>query len=149
MRWAPIGTAGILAGILAGCGPGLGPYGRPSELTSATLPGDSIRVIVVVAGEPDVNDRQLAARVIQRLRQAGITALARPGLWESEQAALADICPTPDPGEVDGILFVWWNQLDLRHCPSHARAFQIHGAYRGVDYMVGRLLRYLRVETAS
>lgn len=140
-------VAPLVFTLLAACG--LGPYGRVTEMTSSNVPGDSIRAIVVIAGEPDDGERQIAGQIIQRLSDAGVTATSRRGLWEDERAALAEICPQGQAGDVQGVLFVWWNQLDLRYCPSHTRAFQIHGAYRGVGYMVQRLLRYLRVEPRS
>ncbi|HEY7686004.1 MAG TPA: hypothetical protein VH833_07870 [Gemmatimonadales bacterium] len=130
-------------GALFLCACGAGVYGKVQELRSDTIRGDSIRVIVVIAGENESSDRQLAGRVREQLNEAGFTAVRRQGTWESEETALADICPLGQPSDTHGVLFVWWNQLDLRHCATHRRAYQIQAGYRGVDYMFRRLLRYL------
>ncbi len=121
-----------------------GTYGKVKETRSETIRGDSIRVIVVIAGESETADRQMAGRVREQLEDGGITTLRRPGTWSTQEMALADVCPLGQPGEIDAILFVWWNQLELRDCATHRPAYQIEGAYRGVEYMVKRLLVYLR-----
>ncbi|HXF95021.1 MAG TPA: hypothetical protein VNI61_02845 [Gemmatimonadales bacterium] len=144
-RVLPLSALAVF-GALA-CFPG--PYGRVTEVVSSAVPGDSIRVIVVVAGESEDTDLRIAAQVRDQLNAAGLTALRRPGLWDSEQSALAEICPRDQPSDVDGVLFVWWNQLELRECPTHRPAYQIRGGYTGVNAMVKRLLRYLRVTPAG
>jgi hypothetical protein len=126
-----------------------GAYGRLQELTSDTIRGDSIRVIVVIAGESETADRQLAGRVRQQLNDAGLTTPLRQGTWESEEAALTEICPVGQTTDIQGVLFVWWNQLELRHCGTHRRAYHIEAGYRGVGYMVTRLLRYLNARPAG
>jgi hypothetical protein len=126
-----------------------GAYGRVKEMTSDTIRGDSIRVIVVIAGESETADRQMATRVREQLDAAGITTVRRAGTWESEETALADICPTGQATDVHAVLFVWWNQLELRQCATHRRAYHIEGAYRGIDYMVKRLLAYLNARPAT
>ena len=52
------GLLGVLA--LHACS---GAYGKVKEMTSDTIRGDSIRVIVVIAGESESADRQMAGRV--------------------------------------------------------------------------------------
>jgi hypothetical protein len=138
--WRRSATAlGIL--MLTACG--VGSYGKVQELRSDTIRGDSIRVIVVIAGESESADRQMAGRIREQLTEAGITALRRPGTWESEETALGDLCPLGQPSELHGILFVWWNRMELRDCRTHRRAYFIEAGYRGLDYMIKRLLRYL------
>lgn len=137
------GMLGVLA--LHACS---GAYGKVKEMTSDTIRGDSIRVIVVIAGESESADRQMAGRVRATLDSAGVTTLRRAGTWETEETALFDICPAGQPTDIDGVLFVWWNQLELRHCGTHRRAYHIEGGYRGIDYMVKRLMAYLNVRPA-
>jgi hypothetical protein len=136
-------------GVLAIHACSVGPYGRMQEVTSDTIPGDSIRVIVVIAGESESGDRQLAGRVRDQLQSAGFTTPLRQGIWDSELTALSDICPMGQPTEIHGVLFVWWNQLELRHCATHRRAYHIQAGYRGVDYMLKRLLRYLKARSSG
>lgn len=142
LRWC---AALLAVTALHGCG---GAYGKVKEMTSDTIRGDSIRVIVVIAGESESADRQMAGRVRATLDSAGITTLRRSGTWESEETALFDICPTGQPTDIDAVLFVWWNQLELRDCATHRRAYHIEGGYRGIDHMVKRLMGYLNVRPA-
>jgi hypothetical protein len=120
-----------------------------SEIASATVPGDSFRTVVVISGEDDQSALQITARVRQQLGDAGVTALRRSGLWSVEREALADICPLGQSPDVDGLLFVTWNQLDLYDCRTHKPAFQVRGGMRGTDAMVKRLLAYLRLAAPS
>lgn len=137
-----------LLGLLTLHACGAGAYGKVKEMTSDTIRGDSIRVIVVIAGESETADRQMAGRVRATLDSAGITTLRRTGTWEAEETALTDICPAGQPTDIDGVLFVWWNQLELRDCATHRRAYHIEGGYRGIEYMVKRLMGYLNVRPA-
>ncbi len=128
-------------GFVAACA---GPYGKMNEIVSATMPGDSFRTLVVISGDDDQSSLQLTARVRQQLNDAGLSALRRAGLWSVEREALADICPLGQASDVDGLLFVYWNELDLYDCRSHKPAYQVRGGMQGTDLMVKRLLRYLR-----
>lgn len=121
-----------------------GPYGRMTEIVSQSVPGDSFRTLVVISGDDDQGALQLTARVRQQLNDAGVSALRRGGLWSIEREALADICPLGQPSEVDGLLFVYWNELDLYDCRTHKPAYQVRGGMQGTDLMVKRLLRYVR-----
>lgn len=138
LRWA-LGAS--LAAVAAACA---GPYGRVNEVVSATIPGDSFRTVVVISGDDDQSALQITARVRQQLNDAGLSALRRSGLWSVERDALADICPLGQPSDVDGLLFVMWNELDLYDCRTHKPAYQVRGGMTGTDVMVKRLLRYLR-----
>ncbi|HXM37723.1 MAG TPA: hypothetical protein VN908_03570 [Gemmatimonadales bacterium] len=135
-----------LAAVAAACA---GPYGKTNEIVSSSIPGDSFRTVVVISGDDDQSALQITAKVRQQLNDAGVTALKRSGLWSVEREALSDICPLGQPRDVDGLLFVTWNQLDLYDCRTHKPAYQIRGAMRGTDAMVKRLLAYLRVTPPS
>ena len=142
--WILAGT--VAAAVLAACA---GPYGKVSEIVSASIPGDSFRTVVVISGDDDQSTLQITAKVRQQLNDAGITALRRSGLWSVEREALTEICPIDQPSDVDGLLFVTWNEMDLFDCRTHKPAYQIRGAMRGTDAMVKRLLVYLRITPSS
>lgn len=131
----------LVAAAVAACG---GAYGRMNEIVSSTIPGDSFDTIVVIAGDDDQSALQITAKVRQQLNDKGITAQRRSGLWSVEREALADICPVGQPSDVDGLLFVTWNDLSLYDCRTHKPAYQVRGGMRGTDAMVQRLMRYLR-----
>jgi hypothetical protein len=121
-----------------------GPYGKMNEIVSATMPGDSFHTLVVISGDDDQSTLQLTARVRQQLNDAGLSAQKRSGLWSVEREALADICPLGEASDVDGLLFVYWNELDMFDCRTHKPAYQIRGGMQGTDLMVKRFLKYLR-----
>jgi hypothetical protein len=108
------------------------------------VPGGRFETLVPIisADIPAADD--VGARLRQQLQQEGLTILRRSGMWETEGAALVAICPLGQPSDVDGVLFVWWNKLQLSDCATHRPAFHIAGGYRGVEYMVGRLVLYIR-----
>ncbi|MEX2155725.1 MAG: hypothetical protein WD773_02665 [Gemmatimonadales bacterium] len=140
-RWI-VGSGFALAAIAAACA---GPYGRVNEIVSASVPGDSFRSVVVISADDDQSALQITAKVRQQLNDAGVTALRRSGMWSVEREALADLCPIGVVSDLDGLLFVSWNELSLYDCRTHKPAYQIRGGMRGTDVMVKRLLGYLRV----
>ncbi len=131
----------IAAAALAACA---GPYGKVNEMVSSSIPGDSFRTVVVISGDDDQNSLQITAKVRQQLNDKGIIATRRSGIWSAEREALADICPAGSSSEVDGLLFVSWNELDLYDCRTHKPAYQVRGGMTGTDMMVQRLMHYLR-----
>ena len=135
-----LGTA-FAAAVIAACSGG---YGKVQEIASSTIPGDSFRTVVVIAGDDDQNALQITAKVRQQLNEKGLTALRRSGMWTAEREALIEICPLGTPSEIDGLLFVLWNELDLYDCHTHKPAYQVRGGMTGTDVMVQRLMRYLR-----
>lgn len=136
-----LGTTLAAAAVAAACA---GPYGKMTEIVSQSVPGDSFRTLVVISGDDDQGALQITARVRQQLNDAGLSALRRSGLWSTEREALADICPLGQASETDGLLFVYWNELDLYDCRTHKPAYQVRGGMQGTDVMVKRLLRYVR-----
>ena len=131
----------VIIAVAVGCA---GPYGKMNEIVSATVPGDSFRTLVVISGDDDQSSLQLTARVRQQLNDAGLSAQKRSGLWSVEREALADICPLGQASDIDGLLFVYWNELDMFDCRTHKPAYQVRGGMQGTDLMLKRLLRYLR-----
>src|SRR5712691_1469775 len=118
-----------------------GPYGRTTELVSEAIPGDHFKSLAVIAGDDDDNTVRITQQVRTRLTGKGLSAEHRQGLWESQQAAVQEICR---PADLDGVVFVLWNELDLFDCATHKPAYQIRGGYGGTDRMLERLLHYLR-----
>jgi len=140
-------VAAALAGTLlwlAGCKLG---QGRPVlEQISPTVPGVKFKVIATIAGGSGSADLRMSVTVRQQLNDSGWTAVRRPGRWDSQGAALAAICAE---GGVDGVLFVWFDRLELDDCETQKPAYAIDGsAERGValDGMMQRLRAYLRGE---
>jgi hypothetical protein len=131
----------VIVAVVVACA---GPYGKMNEIVSPTVPGDSFHTVVVISGDDDQTALQITARVRQQLTDAGLSAQRRAGLWSVEREALADICPLGQTNEVDGLLFVYWNELDLFDCRTHKPAYQVRGGMQGTDLMVKRFLRYLR-----
>jgi hypothetical protein len=138
IRWM---FAVVIVAVVVACA---GPYGKMNEIVSATVPGDSFRTLVVISGDDDQSSLQLTARVRQQLNDAGLSAQKRSGLWSVEREALADICPLGQATDVDGLLFVYWNELDMYDCRTHKPAYQVRGGMQGTDLMLKRFLRYLR-----
>jgi len=138
IRWM---FAVVIGAVVVACA---GPYGKMNEIVSATMPGDSFRTLVVISGDDDQSSLQLTARVRQQLNDAGLSAQKRSGLWSVEREALTDICPLGQTTDVDGLLFVMWNELDLYDCRTHKPAYQVRGGMQGTDLMLKRFLRYLR-----
>jgi hypothetical protein len=132
----------LSAAALAACS--AAGYGKVTEMASSSIPGDSFRTIVVIAGDDDQSTLQINAKVRQQLIDKGITATRRSGLWPSEREALLDICPIGSASGEDGLLFVTWNELNLFDCRTHKPAYQVRGGMTGTDLMVQKLMRYLR-----
>jgi hypothetical protein len=76
-----------------------------------------------------------------------VPVIRRSGEWESNEAALRDICiQKPESTDnVDGVVFVQWDRLIMHECASGQIATSIDGHYAGIDAMVDRMLRYLGV----
>jgi hypothetical protein len=132
----------LAAAALAGC-----QKGRPVlEQISPTIPGDKFKVIATIAGGSSGSDLRMSVSVRQTLTDSGWTAVRRAGRWENQGAALSAIC---NEGGVDGVLFVWFDRLELDDCATQRPAYAIDGsAERGValDGMIKRLMAYLRGE---
>ena len=126
--------------LLAGC---FG--GQPViENVNPEVAPSKFRVIATIAAGDAGPDLRMSATVRQQLNDAGWTAIRRAGRWESERAAIIDIC---SGGDVDGILFISFNRLELDDCESQRPAYRIDGSPDkgvGLTDMVDRLMRYLR-----
>ncbi|MBI4502549.1 MAG: hypothetical protein HY700_15490 [Gemmatimonadetes bacterium] len=120
---------------------------KASEQAHKTTSGENYRAIVVIAGNDARYDLRMSAMVREQLTDAGVTALKRSGRWGTENDAVNDICPTGQAASVDGILFVYYNQLTLIDCRTHVRAFEVQGGDEaGLPGMTKRLLAYLQTK---
>lgn len=144
----------VLAGLLCSAASCLRPYGKVQEAVNPAVPGSQFRTLTVIAAGDEDADIQVAVRVRRSLEQAGVAVVPSPGRWPTELAALEGVCGVNEVPEstavqraaarVDGVLFVSWDRLLLRDCPTQRTAYEIKGSWSGVDYMVRRLVKYLR-----
>ena len=143
MNLRVLAVCGIL--VSTGCG-SMAKTGRVDESVSPDVSGRSIRRIALLAGS-NRGDRQVLVRARERLTQAGVNLIRRPGTWETNADAVKAICvQNPDGTDnVDAVLFVDWDVLTLHHCASGSIATSITGSYAGIDVLVDRLIRYLGV----
>jgi hypothetical protein len=121
---------------------------KATEQTLSSTSGSNYRAIVVIAGNDARYDLRMSAMVRQQLTEAGVAALKRSGRWGSENEAVADICPAGQANNIDGILFVYYNQLTLIDCRTHVRAYEVNGGDEaGLPGMTKKLLAYLQVDS--
>jgi hypothetical protein len=136
---------GTLA-LVAGCS-SMSKMGKVEEFAAPGIDARTIRRISLIAAGVNRGDRQVVVRARERLGAAGITLVTRSGEWGSNADALKEICvQRPDATDnVDGVLFVAWDNLVLHQCPSGTVAATISGNYAGIDVLVDRLMRHLGV----
>jgi hypothetical protein len=135
----------------AACNRPLFDKGKPAvERTSPTIPPSRFKVLAAVAGGGGRTDLQISATVRQRLTDSGFTAVRRAGRWDNEADAVRSICAPGQIPAIDGVLFIWYNRLELRDCVTEGAAFEIggEGASIGITAMTDRLVRWLRSDTA-
>jgi hypothetical protein len=138
-----IPMAGVL---LSGCSI-LWKNKKSSEQAHSATVGSNYRAIVVIAGNDARYDLRMSAMVRQQLTDNGVVALKRSGRWGGEAEAVNDICPTGQAGNIDGVLFVYYNQLTLIDCRTHVRAYEVQGGDEaGLPGMTKKLLNYLQVD---
>ena len=117
---------------------------RSSEQVSRLHEGSKYQVIVVIAGGDSRAELRQSSMVRAKLQEGGWQALRRAGRWATEAEAIADICPAGEAVSVDGVLFIYYNQLNLVDCRSRTPAITINGGDDlGIDQMANRLMNYL------
>jgi hypothetical protein len=83
--------------------------------------------------------------VRQQLQDSGVIVARRSGRWESQADALRAICSPGEDPSIDGVLFIWYNRLELRDCSTGGTAYEItSGGAEGITVLTNRLIRYLR-----
>ena len=145
MRSALLATVAGVA-LLAACNRPLFDRPKPSvERINPNIPGGKFRILSSIAGGDALTDLQISVTVRQQLTDSGFTVARRAGRWESQSDALRGICSPGEQPSIDGVLFIWYNRLELRDCASGSTAFEItSGGSEGIDAITNRLIRYLR-----
>lgn len=141
-----VGSLAVL-GLTACTGRSMFQKGGPMlERTNASIPPGRFRVLSTIAGGGSTRlDLQVSVTVRQQLEDSGVTVVRRAGRWADERAAVEAICAPDAVPAVDGVLFTWYNRLELRDCATGTVAFEIDGsADKGIIQMTDRLIEYLR-----
>jgi hypothetical protein len=130
--------------MAAGCG-SLGKAGKITEYVAPGADARSIKRVALIAGGANRGDRQVMARARERFTAAGITLIRRSGEWGSNSEALKEICveKPESPENVDGVMFVSWDNLVLHECKTGTIATSVSGSYAGIDKLVDRMIYYL------
>lgn len=110
------------------------------------IPPGRFRVLAAIAGGASRTDLQISVTVRQRLADSGFTVIKKPGRWDQQADAVRAICAPGNSPTVDGVLFIWYNRLELRDCTTERAAYEIGGAGGsiGVTAMVDRLVKWLK-----
>ena len=114
------------------------------EQTSPTIHGTKFHTIATISGDDASSNMRMSAQVRQTLNDSGWVAIRRSGRWESQSAAVTDIC---SDGGIDGVLLIAFDRLELTDCQSQRPAYRIDASYErdvGLTEMTKRLMRYLR-----
>ena len=134
----------VIAG-LSGCSILIPPKKRMIEQKSAKFSGADYKIIAVIAGDDSRGALRMSVMVRAKLREGGLQAVQRQGRWTVENEAMADICPAGEAVNIDGVLFVYYNQLSLFDCRSRVLAYQVEGGDDlGIEGMAKRLIDYLK-----
>jgi len=109
------------------------------------IPAGGYRTIAYVSGGGGMTDFQISSTVRQQLEDSGFTMLRRAGRWDDERSAVRAICAPDAVPVVDGVLFIWYNRLELRDCATEGVAFEVKSSPdKGITHMTNRLVVYLR-----
>lgn len=142
----PAAVAVLVGGASFACNRPLLDRAKPTvERASPTIPPSRFRTIAAIAGGDTKNDLRMSAMVRQQLTDSGFAVVRKAGRWDTEQAAIRAVCAPDAMPPVDGVLFIWYNRLELRDCTTEAAAYEIGGYGEiGIQEMANRLVRYLR-----
>jgi len=137
----------LVAGTL-GCA-GLMKADKIRQFSNPQVDASKIARIAIIADGPSKGDLQVMARAREHLVKAGIPIIKKSGEWDSDQAALQDIC-VQKPGSsdnVDGVLIVGWERITLHECLNGSIALDVVGKYAGTDELTRRVVSYLHAST--
>jgi hypothetical protein len=144
--------AGLLAAAAGCAGRPLFEREKPAvERVSMTIPPGRFHVIAGIAGGATRTDLQISATVRQRMSDSGFTMIRKAGRWENMTEAVRSICAPGQTPAIDGVLFIWYNRLELRDCVTEGAAFEIggSGASIGITAMVDRLVKWLKRDAGA
>ena len=124
----------------------IGAYAKSEALErmNPSVSPSQLKVLATIAGGRSRADLQVSATVRQILTDSGITVVRHSGRFESQQDAVRQVCDNTAGERRDGVLFVWYNRLELFDCNSQRAAYEISGGQQGITELTGRLLAYLR-----
>ncbi len=116
------------------------------ERMNPEIPPGRFKVLAGIAGGDARTDLQISVTVRQRLADSGFTIIRRAGRWENQTDAVRAICAPGQTPPVDGVLFIWYNRLELRDCITETAAYEIGGSGGsvGITEMTDRLIKWLR-----
>lgn len=146
-RGAALVVALGATGLLAAC-QGRPMFDRPQpsvERLNSEIPPGRFNTITSIAGGDQRIDLQISVTVRGLLEDSGIVVTRVPGRWESSTDALRSLCAPGASPALDGVLFIWYNRLELRECATGSIAYEITSkGQEGITHLTNRLIRYLR-----
>ena len=139
-------AAALLVGAGIGCNRPLFEKPKPAiERMNPDIPSGRYRVLVAIAGGNARYDLQMSVTVRQRLADSGFTVIKRAGRWETQADAVRAICAPGQVPPVDGVIFTWYNRIELRDCVTETAAYEVEGGGSiGITDMADRLIQWLR-----
>jgi hypothetical protein len=145
-RWQTLSVLMLGTLLLAGCGSRVLMRQDTQEYRSEAVDARHIERLVIVPAEANQHDARVAARAHDVLGQENWPALLRRVATSDHATATRNVCAARElNGEVHGVIFVTWDRLTLRACAAPAEvAYEVQGAYAGIDTMTRRLIAYLR-----
>lgn len=144
--------AGLALGAAVGCNRPLFEREKPAvERINPSIPPSRFKVLASVAGDDARTDLQISVTVREILTDSGFTVIRRAGRWENQSDAVRAICAPGQTPSVDGVLFIWYNRLELRDCTTEGAAYEIGGAGGsiGITAMADRLIAWLRKDDGA
>lgn len=126
------------------CGPLLKQGGPVLERRHPTISPAQFQRLGTIAGASARTDRQISAHIRKQLIDSGLTVVALPGRFDSEQDAVKRSCAPDAAPAIDGVLFVWVNRLELHDCVSEVVAYEVSGESQGINQLADRLIAYLK-----
>lgn len=122
-------------------------FDRPGPLLErrnpAIAPG-SLQVLGTVAGGRSRPEIRMSVTIRQQLADSGLQVVPAAGRWESQIHAVREVCAPGVQPVLDGVLFVFYNRLELFDCDSKVAAYEISGGGLGINQMADRLVAYLK-----
>jgi len=109
------------------CGPIFQSSGPPVERRHATIAPSQFRTLGAVAGGGSRSDLRISASVQKQLNDSGLTVLRKAGRWESPTEAVKSVCGTQEVPPLDGVLFIYYNRLELFDCVTEVTAYEVSG----------------------
>lgn len=140
-------TTAVLTVAAAACNRPIFERARPAvERMNPEIPPGRFRVLAAVAGGATRTDLQISVTVRQQLADSGFTVIRKAGRWDGQADAVRAVCAPGQSPPVDGVLFIWYNRLELRDCTTERAAYEIggEGGSIGITAMVDRMVLWLR-----